>query len=69
MSLVKKARRESYVKRTNRVRAEMEKHRPLVVCHGPIHPVDVTKFERLERNLEYATAKVAYWDKRLAEEA
>ena len=69
MSLIKKWRRETYKKRTARVYKEMEKHRPMVSCRALAHPASVAEQERMERNLEYVSAKTEYWDRRITEEA
>ena len=68
MSLIKKWRRETYKKRTDRVKKAMEKHRPMVSCLALAHPVAVKEQERLASNLEYVSAKTEYWDKRIVEE-
>ena len=69
MSLIKKWRRETYKKRTDRVKRAMEKHRPMVSCLALAHPASVEKQEQMERNLEYVSAKTMYWDRRIGEEA
>ena len=69
MSLIKTWRRETYKKRTDRAQRAMEKHRPMVSCLALAHPASVAKQERMERNLEYVSAKTMYWDRRIEEEA
>ena len=67
MNGIQKMRRDTYVKRKDRVKRQMEKHRPLVTCFGPIHPEDVKTYERIERNLDYVNAKLEYYAKREVE--
>jgi len=64
---IQKMRRDTYVKRKDRVKRQMEKHRPLVTCFGPTCPEDVKAYYRMARNLDYVEAKLEYYAEREAE--